>query len=189
MRSGWVPLPAPQFPVPRNFFGEARRAPASTSTATVQLRSLPALVIPPRRTPQLLATALALVALALRLMLPLLHDPRAHAAIGDRDGGVASACACVEASAAMPWWQADGDTTGDHDERKRGGDQITAAPAAGHCLACAEAHLPPAPPPPPFDGPQLAAAPTPTTTAPRAPPRAAPERSQHHSRAPPHARA
>lgn len=193
MRWGWVPLPAPQFPVLRNFFGEARRAPASTSTATALLRSLRAPVIPPRRTSQLLATALALVALALRLMLPLLHDPRAHAAIGDRDGGFASACACVETHSGTPWWQANGDATGDRDERERererGDDHITARATAGHCLACAEAHLPPAPPPPPFDVLQLAAAPTPTTTAPRAPPRAAPERSQHHSRAPPHARA
>lgn len=170
-------------------FPRRSRAPASTSTATARLRSLRALVIPSRRTPQLLATALALVALALRLMLPLLHDPRAHAAIGDRDGGLASACACVETNSGTPWWQANGDATGDRDERERGGDHITAKATAGHCLACAEAHLPPAPPPPPFDVPQLAAAPTPTTAAPRAPPRAAPERSQHHSRAPPHARA
>ena len=95
MRFGWVPLPAPQFPVPRNFCGEARRAPASTSKATARLRSLRALVIPSRRTPQLLATAQALGALALRLLLPLLHDPRAHAAIGDRDGDVANTCAWV----------------------------------------------------------------------------------------------
>jgi hypothetical protein len=59
MRFGWVPLPAPQFPVPRNFCGEARRAPASTSKATARLRSLRALVIPSRRTPQLLAEGLA----------------------------------------------------------------------------------------------------------------------------------
>lgn len=136
---------------------------------------------------QLLASTLAFLALAVRLLLPLLHDPRAHAEIGDRDGGSASGCACVATSSAMPWWQGDRDATGD--ERERGGDQIDAAPATAHCLACAEAHLPPAPPPPPFDEPQLACAPTPTTAAPRAPPHAAAERSQHHSRAPPHAHA
>lgn len=143
--------------------------------------------MPPfRRRLQLLASTLAFLALAVRLLLPLLHDPRAHAAINDRDGGTASGCACIASSAAMPWWQEDGNATGDGDERERGGDQITAAPATGHCLACAEAHLPPAPPPPPFDEPHLVSAPTPTTAAPRAPPLAAAERSQHHSRAPPH---
>jgi hypothetical protein len=140
---------------------------------------------------QLLASTLALVALVLRLLLPLLHDGHAHAQPGD--GGTAGdACACV-APATAPWWQAPSDADAADGERgskrERGGDHITAAPAPGHCLACAEAHLPPAPPPPFFDVPQLAAAPTPTTAAPRAPPRPAPERSQHHSRAPPHAHA
>lgn len=144
---------------------------------------------PFRRSPQLLATTLALLALVVRLLLPLLHDPRAHAAIGAADGGAASGCACIDASSALPWWQADGNANGDRDEGERGSDQIAAAPAAGHCLACAESHLPPAPPPSPIAVPQLTAAPTPTTAAPRAPPRAAPERSQHHSRAPPHAHA
>ena len=141
---------------------------------------------PSPRPTRLLPLTLALVALVLRLLLPLLHYPGAQAAIADRDGGTASGCACIATSAAMPWWQEDGNATGDGDERERGGDQITAAPATGHCLACAEAHLPPAPPPPPFDEPHLVCAPTPTTAAPRAPPLAAAERSQHHSRAPPH---
>lgn len=184
-------------PVPRSadFLGtraSTRRLDAEVdSTATTSLRSLRAPVTPPRHL-QLLATTLALVALVVRLLLPLLHDPRAHAAVGDA-GGAAVGCACVEAASAMPWWQLRGDADGaddaGNDERERDGEQIAAAPAAGHCLACAEAQLPPAPPPPLLDVPQLTAAPAPTIAAPRAPPQLAAERSQHHSRAPPHAQA
>lgn len=138
---------------------------------------------------QLLASTLALVALVLRLMLPLLHDGHAHAPRAD-DSAARDACACAVPVTA-PWWQAagDADAADGERERERGGDHFAAAAVHGHCLACAEAQLPPAPPAPFFDVPQLAAAPTPTVAAPRAPPLKSPERSQHHSRAPPHAHA
>lgn len=150
------------------------------------------------------ASALALLALVLRLLLPLLHDPRAHAVPGDGGATASGGCACVASGTTAPWWQASiaaddrerasaGAVEREHQrdgrERERDGDQVLAAEAPGHCLACAEAHLPPAPPAPWSLLPPLAAAPTPTIAAPRAPPRPAPERSQHHSRAPPTARA
>lgn len=182
-----MPLEPRRFHDPPVFLNHHDPTPRRTSTAAACFRSLRAPVTPFRRRPQLLASTLAVLALVLRLLLPLLHDPRAHGLVVDAGGAEASSCACVERVSSTPWWQLTDDTEGD--ERDPSGDHIAAAAAGGHCLACAEAHLPAAPPPPPIDVPQLAAAPTPTVAAPRAPPRQASERSQHQSRAPPHARA
>lgn len=107
---------------------------------------------------QRLATALVVLATALRLCLPWWHDAscrhhQATTANGSTDASevVSSACACAaDPDPQQPWWTAGDDRGEGRGDDGDGEPSHAAAFAAATCLACELSHVPPGPPPLPI---------------------------------------
>lgn len=164
------------------------------STAASARPSVPRRVSSFPRALQRLATALVVLATALRLCLPWWHDatcrhhhPATMASAANASEAVAVACACpTDLEAKQPWWTTGGDRDEGNGDDGRGEPHHAAAFVDATCLACELAHVPPSPPPPRFE------LPTPdfdnalATARPTETPRASALTTTPPSRAPPH---
>lgn len=78
----------------------------------------------PARTTSRLVSAIALLGIVLRVLVPALHTHRHEAAAAVGGDAVVAVCSC-------------GIAHGSHGEVERGGDSVDAAPDEHFCLACA----------------------------------------------------